>query len=50
MAIIVYDITSESSFASVRLWYEDVKQQREDIAVIIVGNKMDLDAARYYSL
>lgn len=50
VAIIVYDITSESSFASVRLWYEDVKQQREDIAVIIVGNKMDLDAGRYYLL
>lgn len=43
MAIIVYDISSERSFGNVHLWYDDVKQQRDDIEVVIVGNKSDLE-------
>lgn len=46
MAIIVYDISSERSFGNVRLWYDDVKQQRDDIEVVIVGNKSDLEGKR----
>lgn len=46
MAIIVYDISSERSFGNVHLWYDDVKQQRDDIEVVIVGNKSDLEGKR----
>lgn len=46
MAIIVYDISSERSFRNVHLWYDDVKQQRDDIEVVIVGNKSDLEGKR----
>ena len=46
VAILVYDITSERSFRNVRLWYDDVKQQRDDIEMVIVGNKSDLDGKR----
>lgn len=46
MAIIVYDISSERSFGNVQLWYDDVKQQRDDIEVVIVGNKSDLEGKR----
>ena len=46
VAILVYDITSERSFRNVRLWYDDVKQQRDDIEMVIVGNKSDLEGKR----
>lgn len=47
VAIIVYDITSVSSFESVTKWINDVKQERgNDVILCLVGNKSDLSAAR----
>ncbi|GKT36286.1 Small GTPase like protein [Aduncisulcus paluster] len=46
-AIVVYDITSRESFDSVRDWVEIVREKRGDEAsIFIVGNKIDLEAAR----
>lgn len=50
VAIIVYDITSVSSFESVTKWINDVKQERgNDVILCLVGNKSDLSAARKVS-
>ncbi|GKT36436.1 Small GTPase like protein [Aduncisulcus paluster] len=49
-AIVVYDVTSRESFDSIRSWVEQVRERRGDDAVIfVVGNKIDLEAARKVS-
>ena len=41
-AIVVYDVTSKSSFESVSKWIEDSKSIRgDDVSIILVGNKID---------
>lgn len=47
IAIIVYDITNMHSFGQVKRWIADVRIQRgEDIILILVGNKRDLESKR----
>ena len=42
-ALVVYDVTKASTFASVQKWIHDVKQQADpDIVIMLVGNKLDL--------
>ena len=42
-ALIVYDITKEQSFMSVRKWIEEVREHAEpEIVIMLVGNKLDL--------
>ena len=42
-AIIVYDITSESSFKATKDWIEECKKYTKDsIHLVLVGNKIDL--------
>ncbi|EDR26293.1 RAB, putative [Entamoeba dispar SAW760] len=48
-AMLVYDVTQESSFQDVRMWLDELKNTEKDIAVIIVGNKCDLVANRVVS-
>eukprot|EP01080_Neovahlkampfia_damariscottae_P001363 gene1363-11985_t len=44
---IVFDITSESTFKSVRHWYDEVKKNiPEKSKIILVGNKCDLEHKR----
>jgi len=46
-AIIVYDITSESSFKATKDWIEECKKYTKDsIHLVLVGNKIDLDKQR----
>ena len=41
--MIVYDITKEPSFLSVKKWMEEVKEHAEpDIVIMLVGNKLDI--------
>ena len=41
--MIVYDITKELSFQSVKKWMEEVKEHAEpDIVIMLVGNKLDI--------
>ena len=47
VAVLVYDITNEKSFTDITKWYTDAKEQKEDIITILVGNKTDLEDARY---
>jgi len=43
IAIIVYDITSRSSFNNLSKWVEDVRNERgADVVLVIVGNKTDM--------
>eukprot|EP00825_Cyclidium_porcatum_P010189 TRINITY_DN15222_c0_g1_i1.p2 TRINITY_DN15222_c0_g1~~TRINITY_DN15222_c0_g1_i1.p2 ORF type:complete len:245 (+),score=52.66 TRINITY_DN15222_c0_g1_i1:178-912(+) len=46
-AIIVYDITNQSSFQSLEKWIEYVKEERgEDVVIVLIGNKNDLENKR----
>ena len=49
-ALIVYDVTDESSFNSVKQWIEDSQTYgRQDIHLVLVGNKIDLKDERKIS-
>lgn len=42
-ALIVYDLTKDQSFNSVKKWLEEVKEHADpDIVIMLVGNKLDL--------
>ena len=44
---IVYDITNEASFNNIENWYEQIqKETSKDIAILLVGNKCDLEDER----
>jgi len=41
--MVTYDITSSTSFASVKTWMKEVRDHTsQDIVLMMVGNKMDL--------
>lgn len=45
--IVVFDITDADSFAKATKWVNELKQERgEDIFIVIVGNKFDLENER----
>lgn len=45
--LLLYDVTSESSFLNVREWVEQIRESTdEDIPMCVIGNKVDLRAAR----
>lgn len=47
VAVVVYDITSRSSFLNTSKWIEDVRAERgDDVIVMLVGNKTDLSDRR----
>ena len=49
-ALIVYDITNQNSFDSVKHWIEDVKNYTDkDTHLVLVGNKIDLKDQRKIS-
>lgn len=49
-AILVYDITNTETFAKLNTWINDAKTlSRQDICMIILGNKSDLGSARTVS-
>eukprot|EP00746_Dinoflagellata_sp_MGD_P041538 gnl/MRDRNA2_/MRDRNA2_20044_c0_seq1.p1 gnl/MRDRNA2_/MRDRNA2_20044_c0~~gnl/MRDRNA2_/MRDRNA2_20044_c0_seq1.p1 ORF type:complete len:217 (-),score=50.53 gnl/MRDRNA2_/MRDRNA2_20044_c0_seq1:37-687(-) len=42
-ALLVYDVTKQSTFASCAKWMEELRQNAEpDIVIMLVGNKVDL--------
>lgn len=46
-AVVVYDITRRVSFEGTKKWIEEVRSERgEDVKVVLVGNKSDLDTER----
>ncbi|SGZ41264.1 related to GTP-binding protein YPT6 [Hanseniaspora guilliermondii] len=51
VAILIYDVTSRSTFDYLDTWYEDIKEQKHDFdaqlesgefCIVVVGNKFDL--------
>ena len=45
--ILVYDVTNRSSFENIdKNWYLEVKKASPNIALILVGNKIDLESER----
>lgn len=47
VAIVCYDVTNRDSFQSVEKWIEDAKALRDDdVLLVLVGNKADIDAGR----
>ncbi|SAL95169.1 hypothetical protein [Absidia glauca] len=47
VAVIVYDITSLDSFHNTTKWIDDVRAERgEDVIIVLVGNKSDLNDKR----
>ncbi|KAG1944796.1 ras and EF-hand domain-containing protein isoform X2 [Pimephales promelas] len=45
--LLLYDVTSESSFLNVREWVEQIQESTDkDIPMCIIGNKVDLRAER----
>jgi Ras-related protein Rab-6A len=43
VTVVVYDVTSRSSFEAVDYWVEDVRRERgSDVILALVGNKNDL--------
>ena len=50
-AFIVYDITKKESFKNVDKWIKDLKEfGDEDVAILIIGNKSDLEDEREVSI
>lgn len=46
-ALIVYDITKEQTFMSIKKWIDEVKEHAEpEIVIMLVGNKLDLCEAQ----
>jgi Ras-related protein Rab-2A len=49
-ALLVYDITRRETFTSLQYWLEDAhKYSNENISIMLVGNKSDLDGRRAVS-
>jgi GTPase SAR1 family protein len=40
--MLVYDVSSRESFDNVRRWLEEIRQKRDCVNIILVGNKSDL--------
>lgn len=50
-ALLVFDITRRNTFDSVTSWLHDLRQiAEENIVVVLVGNKSDLEAKRQVSV
>ena len=51
VAVVVYDITNIASFSETDKWIEDVRTQRgDDVFIVLVGNKTDLEENRKVSV
>eukprot|EP01129_Flabellula_baltica_P007806 TRINITY_DN3050_c0_g1_i1.p1 TRINITY_DN3050_c0_g1~~TRINITY_DN3050_c0_g1_i1.p1 ORF type:complete len:211 (+),score=45.24 TRINITY_DN3050_c0_g1_i1:49-681(+) len=47
VAVICYDITNEESFENIGIWMDEIQEDRRDeVIMILVGNKTDLEENR----
>ena len=44
--LIVFDITNINSFAKVKDWIKDAEEYNENLKIILIGNKLDLENKR----
>lgn len=50
-ALLVYDICDEQSFQKIKIWIKELKKVLgQDISIIIVGNKIDMERERVVPL
>jgi small GTP-binding protein len=50
VGVVVFDLTDSSSFGKCKQWVGDLREARGlDIAIVLVGNKLDLPSARTVS-
>eukprot|EP01156_Anaeramoeba_ignava_P022365 Anaeramoba_ignava/c20597_g1_i1.p2 GENE.c20597_g1_i1~~c20597_g1_i1.p2 ORF type:complete len:114 (-),score=43.93 c20597_g1_i1:79-420(-) len=48
--MIVYDVTNEETFEHISTWFQEIKSNApEDVVIMIVGNKTDLEERRAVS-
>jgi len=47
--ILVFDVTRKDTFENIKLWHEETIEISKDIALILVGNKIDLEDSRVVS-
>eukprot|EP01095_Lingulamoeba_sp_RSL-Kostka_P002925 TRINITY_DN1383_c0_g1_i1.p1 TRINITY_DN1383_c0_g1~~TRINITY_DN1383_c0_g1_i1.p1 ORF type:complete len:134 (+),score=43.83 TRINITY_DN1383_c0_g1_i1:404-805(+) len=46
-AIVVYDVTNKGSFKNITMWLSEIeKHSSEDVEILIIGNKIDLNNQR----
>ncbi|OLS14677.1 MAG: small GTP-binding protein [Promethearchaeota archaeon CR_4] len=45
-ALVVYDVTSESSFQNLNEWINSFKETRTECPIVLIGNKTDLSQLR----
>ncbi|KAI8976854.1 ras-related protein rab-like protein-6A [Pilobolus umbonatus] len=51
VAVIVYDISNRQSFMNTSKWIDDVRAERgDDVIIVLVGNKSDLNDKREVSI
>lgn len=43
--LVIFDVTNDKSFASVKRWIQHVKELKPDVPLAVVGNKCDLERA-----
>ncbi len=48
-AFVMYDITRRQTFQNVTHWHKDLKESLEDVPVVLIGNKIDLEGQREVS-
>lgn len=49
VALLVYDVTERDSFSHLRAWLNDATSVTQDMTIILVGNKSDLESHRRVS-
>ncbi|KAJ2707355.1 GTPase Ryh1 [Coemansia sp. IMI 203386] len=50
VALVIYDITNRESFSQTSKWIDDVRAERgNDVIIVLVGNKTDLNDSRQVS-
>ncbi|ELP83675.1 rab5, putative [Entamoeba invadens IP1] len=45
-ALVVFDITSDSSYAQAKKWVDELRESANDTMIFLVGNKCDLEGSR----
>ena len=43
IAIIMFDLTSRSTYNSIPQWHRDITNVKPDIPIVVIGNKIDLE-------
>ncbi|CAL6319230.1 unnamed protein product [Bathycoccus prasinos] len=49
-AIIMFDVTSRTTYKNVPTWHRDITRVCEDIPIVLCGNKVDVRNRQYYEL